>query len=231
MFNETKPTFLFIHGSGGTARKWRMQRESLNKIRSTFIDLPGHGENKDQLKTTIESCADWVAEKIDEEVIVVGHSMGGLIGIELAARNSKVKGLVLVACHYKLPVNPKVLEKLSKGVFPESFFYAAYSKQVDPSLIAEEKGEIKINAVGVRKTDLEACDRYTKGKDIVSTLNIPMFAVYGSEDKMIPKDANQKLEALNPKIKTKVITNSGHNVMLEQPKLFNEMIISFRKKK
>lgn len=228
MEKAIRSTFLFIHGAGGSFSKWRGQKGLEHSAK--FIDLPGHGENKEDLRTTIEGYADWVAERIEEDVIVVGHSMGGLIGIELASNHDKVKGLVLAGSHYRLPVNPMVLEELAKGSFPEKFFYASYSRQTPKELIDEEKEELKINPVSVRKNDLEACDRYIKGEEAVQSLNKPILAVYGTEDRLIPKDAEEKLTSLNSKIQTVVIPDAGHYVMLEQPEKFNKAIVKFKDK-
>lgn len=228
MTNAKRPSFLFLHGAGGTKSKWRRQKAFFQDDGAIYLDLPGHGANKEPQKTTIESYADWVARTITDDVIVVGHSMGGLIGIELAATSSKVKGLILTASHYEMPVHPNVLAKLAEGVFPESFFYASYSKQAPEALIAEEKEEQKLNPVSVRKVDLEACDQYKEGKNRISALQKPVLAVYGVEDRLVPKDAEEKLLAANPNVETKTITAAGHYVMLERPDEYNDAIVEFQ---
>ncbi|TMD69861.1 MAG: alpha/beta fold hydrolase, partial [Chloroflexi bacterium] len=45
---------VFIHGSGDSARIWRLQVEELGKDRQVFaIDLPGHGERPDSMPDTV----------------------------------------------------------------------------------------------------------------------------------------------------------------------------------
>ena len=222
-----KPLFLFIHGAGGTSSKWRMQKKEIQAI---YIDLPGHGKSKEPLKSTIKEYATWLVETIEDDVIVVGHSMGGLIGIELASISHKVKGLVFANSHYELPVHEKILKELANGVMPESFFYASYSKQVSQELLEKEKEERKSTPVSVMYTDLVACDQYKAGKEVVAKLKIPMLAVYGTEDRLIPKDAMDQLVVRNHEIAKEIIPHSGHYSMLEQPKRFNEVILKFRDK-
>ena len=43
---------VFIHGSGDSARAWRLQVEGLRDHHKVFaIDLPGHGQRADTLLT------------------------------------------------------------------------------------------------------------------------------------------------------------------------------------
>ncbi|MDQ0338897.1 pimeloyl-ACP methyl ester carboxylesterase [Caldalkalibacillus uzonensis] len=222
------PEFLFIHGAGGTSSKWRKQKERLELVSARYIDLPGHGNNKAAIPVTIESYAEWINQTLEDDVIVVGHSMGGLIGLELAARSQRVKGLILVASHYRLPVHPKILQQLSEGILPDSFFYASYAGDVDPMLIEEEKKERNMVPVNVVKADLKACDQYQRGKSVVQSVEIPILAIYGEEDKLLPKDAMEKLIALNDSIKAIVLEGAGHYVMLENADTFTDEILRFR---
>ena len=103
---------LFIHGAGGTSSKWRKLKVELDRTDLVYsiIDLPGHGKDKRIVPESIEDYARIINEEIKEDTIIVGHSMGGLIGIEVTVRNNNVKGLVLINSHYDLPVHAKVLE-------------------------------------------------------------------------------------------------------------------------
>lgn len=219
---------LFIHGAGGTKNKWRHVSPYLDHARAEFIDLPGHGENHGLVPSSIEDYADRLSEEMTDDVIVVGHSMGGLIGIELAARNRHVKGLVLAASHYRLPVHPKFLQQLADGDYPDKFFYAAYGKQADRQLLKEEKEEHDATPVETAFRDFTSCNNYTSGKTQVSRLDLPILAVYGAEDRMIPPDSREKLTAANPSIKTDTIDGAGHYVILEAPGAFTEAVLRFQ---
>ncbi|HET7579875.1 MAG TPA: alpha/beta hydrolase [Bacillales bacterium] len=215
--------WLFLHGAGGSKSKWRRVKPYFKDWPAEFVDLPGHGGNSDSVPTSIEEYAEIVGKTIDEDVIVVGHSMGGLIGIELASQNHHVKGLVLAASHYRLPVHQGFLDQLENGEYPDKFFYAAYGKETGPALLTEEKKEHDSLSVETAFADFSSCNAYN-GKTDVSQLRIPVLAVYGAEDRMIPPGSKDKLLAANADIQAATIEGAGHYVILEKPEAFAEAI-------
>ncbi len=228
---QPEPRFLFIHGAGGTASKWRRTTSILGGIPWQVVDLPGHGEARDAAapdQVSIEWYAEALVSRIEEEVILVGHSMGGLISLELAARTPNVVGLVLAASHVRLPVHPKILDQLAQGTFPESLFHASYSKTVAPELLAEERQELTMNSSEVTLADFRSCDQYSQGAARLRQLNIPVLAIYGAEDRLLPPGAAEELRGICPRVQTVTIEGAGHYVMLEQPQVFVEAIVQFQ---
>ena len=219
-------SFLFIHGAGGTKSKWRAL--TLPDGKNKFVDLPGHGTNKAKPCESIEDYAKALADEISEDCIVVGHSMGGLIAIELAALHPKVKGIVLAASSYQLPVHPKIIATLAEGTFPESLFRASYGKEASSDLLKEEQQELEKSPVDVALNDFQACDRYKRGEARFQTLEKPVLAVLGSEDRLIPPNTTEELKRINPNIAISVIEGAGHYVALEKPDPFVKEILQFR---
>lgn len=219
--------FLFIHGAGGTKSKWRQLPAYLGELPARYIDLPGHGDNHDEPCSSIEQYAERLCGQIQEDVIVVGHSMGGLIGIELAKRSNRVKGLVLVASHYQLPVHPSVLDQLSQGVFPEKLFYASYSQTIDSKLLTQELEEIDAVPISTTHRDYICCDQYSNGRQAVSEINVPILGLYGAVDRLLPKDAEEALKRENAWVLTESVEGSGHYMMIEQPKALSIILRNF----
>lgn len=218
--------FLFIHGAGGTKHKWRTLTSLENESR--FIDLPGHGENENSQCETIEEYAKQVATEVKEDCIVVGHSMGGLIALELAKIESKVKAVVLAASSYQLPVHPDIIATLAKGTFPEELFRASYAKNVRPGLLETEKQQLDMTPTEVAKKDFIACDRYSAGKEAIKTLEVPILAILGDADRLIPKDTANVLQQINPNVKIATLFECGHYVALEKPDEFTHALLEFR---
>lgn len=218
--------FLFIHGAGGTKSKWRTL-ESIRDI-SEFIDLPGHGDNQTPQCETIEDYAKHLSEELVDETIVVGHSMGGLIALELAAINEKVKAVILVNSSYKLPVHPKIIQTLSEGTFPENLFRASYAKAASSELLDVEKEELTKNPTEVTKKDFVACDNYKGGEDRLKEISVPILLVLGNEDRLIPPETSEVLPKLNANVEVITVENAGHYVALEQPEAFMNEILKFR---
>ena len=218
---------LFIHGAGGTKNKWRSLNNQLGSIQYEAIDLPGHGDNECNIITSIQDYASFVNNGITEDTIVVGHSMGGLVALELAARNNRVKAIVLVASFYELPVHEKLLEKLSNGEYPKSLIRASYGNDAKEALIEEAKEELNLVPVGVSYADFRATNEYKDGKKILANLSIPVCAILGTEDRLIPQNAVDALKELQPDISIFTIDGVGHYPMLENPEQFSATLQQF----
>lgn len=230
MTEESKVSFLFIHGAGGTKNKWRFIHKKMQDNVCQFVDLPGRSDQHKVSASNIESYADLLNEEIKEETIVVGHSMGGLVGIELAGKNSNIRGLILVASHYRLPVHPKILDKLAGGEFPEGLFHASYRENVEKRLLVVEKSEIGLVPLKRTYMDFFACNAYKSGEKTFSELTIPILCIYGKEDRLLPERALKEVKMANPLATVTTIEASGHYVMLEQPDEFADRLLQFKHK-
>lgn len=218
---------LFIHGAGGTKSKWRGLELYLEGMDYEVLDLPGHGDSTETLCTSIGDYATYIGGLIKEDTIVIGHSMGGLIAVELASQNKKVKGIVLAASFYELPVHQKLFDKLANGEFPDSLFYASYSKETDEELLSVEKQESAFVPVNVSYTDFKATNEYGDGKEKLSLLNIPVCAILGEQDRLLPPNAENKFKEVKPDIKLTTINGAGHYIMLEKPMEFYYELVKF----
>ncbi len=94
------PAIVFIHGTRLTGAMWTPQLAGLaDTFRTIAVDLPAHGARADE-SFTLDGAVDAVAATIRAEAggraVVVGLSLGGYVGMALAARSPElVRGLVL----------------------------------------------------------------------------------------------------------------------------------------
>jgi pimeloyl-ACP methyl ester carboxylesterase len=97
------PVLLLVHGLGGSALNWVAVAPALaSRHRVVVPDLPGHGRSGPLPHPSGASLfADDLAELIRREeaapVVVVGHSLGGLVALRLAIRHPDLVGGVLLA--------------------------------------------------------------------------------------------------------------------------------------
>jgi pimeloyl-ACP methyl ester carboxylesterase len=97
------PPLLLVHGYGGAAWNWAELAPLLPGRRLLIPDLPGHGASAPlPAAPTLAGFADVLARLCEEEglatVDVVGHSLGGVVGLRLAERRPQlVRRLVLAA--------------------------------------------------------------------------------------------------------------------------------------
>ena len=108
--SATSPTLVFVHGYALNLDCWHFQREAFRgKHRMAFYDQRSHGrsERSDREHATIDQLGDDLASVIEEvapkgDVVLVGHSMGGMSIIALAERHpelfaKRVKGVALIS--------------------------------------------------------------------------------------------------------------------------------------
>jgi pimeloyl-ACP methyl ester carboxylesterase len=86
------PTLLFIHALGSSARVWERAVKLLSRsFHCCTLDLFGHGGNREIPDViNIEQTAGALAESLSEvkwkPAAIIGHNLGGLIGIDLVLK-------------------------------------------------------------------------------------------------------------------------------------------------
>jgi pimeloyl-ACP methyl ester carboxylesterase len=96
----TAPAIVFVHGTRLTRSSWTPQLEELrDSFRVVAMDLPGHGALADRpfsMAAASQELARVIESAAGGSAIVVGLSLGGYVGMDLAAtRPDLVRGLVL----------------------------------------------------------------------------------------------------------------------------------------
>jgi pimeloyl-ACP methyl ester carboxylesterase len=93
------PTFVFVHGWTFSSRSYHYQRMLAERFRLVLMDHRGHGESDpgprehrtvDQIGRDLHAVI--AATCSDRDVILVGHSMGGMTIMSLAAHNPELFG-------------------------------------------------------------------------------------------------------------------------------------------
>lgn len=92
------PQILAIHGLTGHGQRWHtLATRYLTEIAVAAPDLLGHGRSSSAAPWTIDANVAALAALLDEAVVVVGHSFGGAIALNLAATQPDlVAALVLL---------------------------------------------------------------------------------------------------------------------------------------
>ena len=90
-----RPPIVLLHGVGLRAEAWNAQIDALApRYRVVAPDLPGHGQSPAPTAERLGAFTDAVAQLLEEPGLVVGHSMGALIALDLAGRYpDRVDGL------------------------------------------------------------------------------------------------------------------------------------------
>jgi pimeloyl-ACP methyl ester carboxylesterase len=233
-FSKDRPTLVMIHGAGGCARLWQCQIDDLNESMNTLaLDLPGHGNSRGQPKVDIQSYAHWIGETLpalfDVPVYLMGHSMGGAIVQETAIHYPKIlKGIILVATGFKLPVAPAFLQGLQDDFEKtvDTIMHYAYAPGTGQWMVDEGSALLKASGSKLVFHDFLACNEFDRQKEL-SDIDLPCLVVCGDQDKMTPPSLSRRLQQLIRGSRMKLLAEAGHMVMIEKPTAFNQCIREF----
>lgn len=203
-----RTTLLFVHGLSGSASAWRPYEDAF-KDRYNIIapDLRGHGLSVRPARFdayTIETLADDVGELLlelrAEHVVVVSHSLGALVTLELARRYPRlISGIVFVSpavrtrrlLSYHLRHLWRSLGAMGAFVLASLAFwrggrtdYRRYhrSRDWDPVRIFDDISRMGPRAYVYALNHLYAYDDGPRW----SALHVPAMVVHGSADTMVP---------------------------------------------
>lgn len=233
---------IILHGWNLSASKFLPPIEEFRRRGYNVYcpDLPGFGKSKLPAKSWfLSDYVDFVKKILVEnklkQVIMIGHSFGGRIGIKFAAQNPKLlKALILSGTPGINPV-PKfkarfflILAKLGKLVFyllPFSSLKDLFRKFLYKTVNASDYYNTNDYMLETFKNTVnESLVPY------LSQINIPTLLLWGREDNMVPLAIAKKMNRLIKKSKLIVINNSRHGVPWTHPKEFTDEVHKFLEK-
>lgn len=161
-----KEIVLFIPGAGMDHRVADLispNPKIFNKVLS--IDLPGHGGSTPTGAKSIKEYSTFISDCIKEMDIsgihLCGHSMGGLVAMELAASNNKFfKSVTLFNCQYPLFVGSALLDGSSRNLDGAADFLTKYGIHKLPKTKKPKKTFGTMGSSFYKKTDGKVISPY-----------------------------------------------------------------------
>jgi len=242
------PVLLFGHSYLWDSAMWAPQIEALKgSYRCIVPELWGHGDS-DLLPDggcTLETLARDHLALLDtlgiDDVVLVGLSIGGMWGVELARMAPKrLKGLVLmdsfvgwepqIPCERYLAMLAAI-EQLGSIPAPiiEQVAPIFFANQPDATLLADFKGRLAVwpadqiaSLVAVGRAFVSRDDRI----EWLEEMEMPSLVMTGCEDKARPVlEGYLMAEALNCPFRE--IPGAGHISTLENPEFVNRTLAEF----
>lgn len=214
---------LFLHGAGGTHQLWLSVIHELEHTPSYAVDLPGHGRSEGPGRDSIPAYGDWLISFLEashlEQVVLVGHSMGGGLALDVALRYpSRVAALGLIATGARLRVAPAVLDGIRRD--PAAVVALICRSVFGPcaSQTNLQLGERQLAATPpeVLYGDFVACDVFDV-RERLAEIRCPTCIVCGALDQLTPLKYSIYLRDQIAGAELCSIEGCGHMVMLEQP--------------
>jgi pimeloyl-ACP methyl ester carboxylesterase len=241
-FDPALPTVVFLHGAGMDHTAWAQHDRWFAHHGYNVLapDLPGHGRSVGALLPSIGEMAEWTAALLHvsgaKAAKLIGHSMGSLIALELAARHpARVSALVLVGTAAAMTVGPDLLkaaETNSHAAIDMVSIWglghaAGLGGSLAPGLWMHGGAQRLLERCrdGVLFNDLSACNAYQNAVAAAATIKVPATLVLGERDMMTPAKAGRALAAVIPHSRTVVLRGAGHMMMAERP---DELLAALR---
>ena len=224
---------VFIHGSGDSARVWRLQLEYFGNDHAFAIDLPGHGRRAKSLPEEV-SVMDYTRsahEIIFDELqpdhpIIAGHSLGGAIALAMGLQcGSKLGGLILIGTGARLRVHPDLLKGAKERPQQANLQLQqlAIAATTNPSIFASPPDEQAKTEPNMLYRDLSACNIF----DVMPRLteiHLPTLIICGDDDRLTPVKYSEYLHSHIAGSTLRIIPQAGHYVFREQPQAVNSAI-------
>jgi pimeloyl-ACP methyl ester carboxylesterase len=255
---EGDRTIVFVHGLAGSWQNWLENLPVLAALgyRVIAFDLPGFGESELPAdKISIPGYGRFVDALLERlgvgPAIIVGNSMGGFIGAEVAIQYpARVDRLVLVSAAgltVEYQRHDTVLGALRYGQWlltawggfigarSDAIAMRPRTRRLLMGLVvaSPEKLPAPLISEQVRGAGtlgfIDALDALTHYpiRARLGEIGCPTLIVWGTKDRLVPVRDAHEFERLIPDARKVVWPDTGHLAMLERPTAFNALLETF----
>lgn len=237
-----KSNYVLVHGAWQAPYVWQKVKENLEKDGNQVIvvELPGHGNDHTSPSTiTLDLYKEKVIDaisKVNGKVILVGHSLGGIIISSVAeAVPAKIEKLVYIAAY--LPASGQTLDELAHtdrdsqlgiegNLIVDKVNYLIDVKQDQIANLFIQDGSLDIQNLVVKNYHTEPLIPFVTPVTVTA-------ANFGSVKKVYIKTLQDHV--VSPYLQDKMITtgevksvykiNTGHSPFLSQPDTLSSLLI------
>ncbi len=239
------PALLCLHGVGGCGAWFRGLAERLkHRFRILALDLPGTGVNREgqapfSLEHSTEVLAHYLTTQEPEPVSILGHSLGTMIGMQLAlACPEKVRAMLCVgglpavtrANHQRLSERREIIRKQGMAGLGWKAAMGNFSR----TTLADKP---EILALYARLWESQSALAYIEGIDallsasldhLTAAVKIPCWVLRGCEDGYAPPEESRRFFASLPGTKRWIeMPDCAHMPFLESPAAFAGIVTEF----
>jgi pimeloyl-ACP methyl ester carboxylesterase len=236
-YGKGDPAIILVHGWATDANYWNAQFDPLKaKYTVVAVDLAGHGGST-------RSRSDWsmgnygedvatVARRLpNQQIILVGHSMGGTVALEAARRiGDRVIGIIVVDALKSVGLPPTPQPEIEKRVAPfRADFIGSVRKYVteelfergaDPLFVQKVAYDMSLEPPEVAIPSLQALLSMDFAT-VLPDIHVPVLAInsdLGTTDE-------KRIRKLLPTFKADTIPHTSHFLMMEVPDKFNPILL------
>jgi pimeloyl-ACP methyl ester carboxylesterase len=224
--SSSRPPVILIHGAGSNHLCWPAEIRRLRDANVYAIDLPGHGKSAGAAHHRVSSyqsaIIDFIAQLGLNQAVVVGHSLGAAIALQLALDHPQhVAGLVCISAAASFQIDPSFInlfrvsqtQKQTQEILNHYFSPRHGKTQWYPNLLK--------SLPTVRNSLWYADLRATANFDLrsqLSRITTHTLVLSGEADPLVPVSDTSHLARQLPSAQFKGFPQHGHLLMLEEPK-------------
>ncbi|WP_108816234.1 alpha/beta fold hydrolase [Loktanella sp. Alg231-35] len=228
---------VIAHGLFGSARNWGVIAKRLSATRPVIaVDMRNHGESPWSESHSYPDLAQDLADVIDGQADVLGHSMGGKAAMVLALQNPALVRRLIVA-----DIAPVAYGHTQIGPIEAM-------RQVDLQSI-NNRAEAKVQLTGLEpgvddfllqsldlkekrwKLNLDVLsaemDKIIGFPDVTGRFDGPTLFLSGANSDYVQRDARPAIKDLLPSAKFAKIPGAGHWLHAEKPREFEAAVATF----
>jgi pimeloyl-ACP methyl ester carboxylesterase len=258
------PPLVLLHGIMLSSALWVHQlRDLADHHRVIAVDLRGHGQSlPGSTGSGIEILADDVRTVLEtlgvEHAIVVGHSMGGMVALQLATglppdeRRRRIAGIVLTSTTAGPFVTLPGFTGVVRVTGPVTARALLVGERVGAKALPSRDLRWWLTRLGfgadapaVQVRFVEAMHRGTPSRTLadligslatfdlsskLGALDVPVLVVVGSHDKLTAPRLARRLAAALPEASLVELPRCGHMPMLERRHEFSRLVDEFTAK-
>ena len=251
-FDPAAPCVVFIHGAQHDHSVWILQSRYLahHGCAVLAVDLPGHGRSEPPAAASVPDIAARIAAALEPlaspRLLLVGHSMGSLIALEVARRMpARVAGIALAATAAPMRVSDALLAATRNDPAAAMDMINVWSHSLAIAPFGVRPGNpgpgfnivwqnlrlmqriAAVNGPQVLPTDFAACNAYDDALAAARELPCPALFVLGERDQMTPPKAARALIDAFAERTVVTLAATGHSMMAENPEGVRRALAQF----
>jgi pimeloyl-ACP methyl ester carboxylesterase len=219
------PPLVHLHGAGGL-RLNAAHDQLARRFRVIAFEMPGFGTEENLRTRDVPELAATMAKAAQalelRQFNLLGASFGGKVALFLALQSPDlVRTLVLEA---PAAIRPAGLQPASGSPEAVARLVYAHPERMPPRPAMDPAHAARMLALTKR---LRGLDRDADLEGRLGGLTIPVLAVFGTRDGLIPPEMGRLYKDLIPDAHLVFVYDAGHAISAERPEAFVEVVGDF----
>jgi pimeloyl-ACP methyl ester carboxylesterase len=237
MASSEGPLVILIHGVGLRAEAWGAQFDALSQTcRVIAVDMPGHGASTALApRPELAGFTDTIAAALNGPAVIVGHSFGAMIALDLAIRHPKlVNGVAALNAIYRRDATAQAA-------------VIARAKSLDGKTVSDPTETLNRWFGTASSPEREACDNWLRATDPegyrnayrvfatengpadsdLAAMHCPALFLTGTQEPNSTPAMSQQMAALVPSGQAEIIKDAAHMLPLTHAPQVNAILTNF----